>query len=77
MSWKDYDEIYLSPRHEAMDKIEREHQREELDARMSEWPYERENMNIKIDYKEGNNGALDMVSFNGGLINCGGRTLPF
>lgn len=76
MYWKDYDEIYLSLKDEAMGHLEQERQRKELDAEMDALA-ERENMSIKIDYKEGNNGVLDMVSFNGGLINCGGRTLPF
>lgn len=34
-------------------------------------------MKIKIDYNSGENGSLDIVRFRGGLINCGGRTLPF
>lgn len=34
-------------------------------------------MKIIVNYNEGNNGALDMVKFRDGLINCGGRTLPF
>ena len=36
MSWRDYDEIYLSPRHEAQKELEKIIQREKLDAELSE-----------------------------------------
>lgn len=36
MNWREYDEIYLSPKHAAEDKLAKENQRKELDARNSE-----------------------------------------